>query len=112
MTRFVRAWFVQHVLECNDDRRAQKLRDAADWQLTSFVPGSPGYLGMQRNGYDCGIFMTRTADYLARGAILDFTQEDMPELRRLTAAAATESEGVPKYIAFAAYEMNVVEEAQ
>lgn len=34
------------------------------------------------NGSDCGVFMTRTADYLARGAQLDFTQADMPYFRR------------------------------
>jgi hypothetical protein len=37
---------------------------------------------LQHNGSDCGGFMTRTADYLARGAVLDFTQRDLPYLRR------------------------------
>ena len=36
----------------------------------------------QQNGSDCGVFMTRTADYLARDAVLDFSQQDMPYLRR------------------------------
>ena len=36
----------------------------------------------QHNGSDCGVFMTRTADYLARDGVLDFGQEDMPYFRR------------------------------
>ena len=36
----------------------------------------------QQNGSDCGVFMTRTADYLARDGRLDFTQADMPYFRR------------------------------
>jgi len=35
----------------------------------------------QRNGYDCGIFTCVNAEYLARDAALDFTQDDMPILR-------------------------------
>jgi len=36
----------------------------------------------QRNGYDCGVFMCTTADYLSQRAMLDFTQDQMPLLRR------------------------------
>ena len=36
----------------------------------------------QTNGKDCGVFMTRTADYVARDAVLDFSQADMPYMRR------------------------------
>ena len=34
------------------------------------------------NGSDCGVFMTQTADYLARDAKLDFKQEHMAYFRR------------------------------
>ena len=37
---------------------------------------------VQRNGSDCGVFMTRTADYLARDGRLDFTEDDMEYFRR------------------------------
>ncbi|XP_050436335.1 sentrin-specific protease 1-like [Adelges cooleyi] len=35
----------------------------------------------QRNGYDCGVFACINAEFLSRDAKLDFTQEDMPQLR-------------------------------
>lgn len=36
----------------------------------------------QRNGFDCGVFTCINAEYLARDAKLDFTQDDMPILRQ------------------------------
>lgn len=36
----------------------------------------------QLNGYDCGVFSCVNAEFLARDAKLDFTQDDMPMLRR------------------------------
>lgn len=36
---------------------------------------------VQKNSYDCGVFTCINAEYLARDAKLDFTQEDMPKLR-------------------------------
>ena len=41
-----------------------------------------GETPQQRNGSDCGVFMTQTAEHLARGAALDFTQDDMEYFRR------------------------------
>ena len=52
--------------------------DTSEWTDTSWKSGTP----QQRNGFDCGVFMTRTADYLARDARLDFTQEDIEYFRR------------------------------
>ena len=43
-----------------------------------------GQTPQQRNGWDCGMFMIRTADYIARDTVLSFTQGDMENLRRLT----------------------------
>ena len=43
-----------------------------------------GQTPQQRNGWDCGMFMIRTADYIARDTVLSFTQEDMELFRRLT----------------------------
>jgi len=36
----------------------------------------------QRNGFDCGVFMCKTADYLTQDARLDFSQNDMTYFRR------------------------------
>ena len=52
--------------------------DASGFTEVQWKRGTP----QQRNGSDCGVFMTRTADFLARDAVLDFTQEDMPYMRR------------------------------
>ena len=43
-----------------------------------------GQTPQQCNGWDCGLFMLYTADWLARRARLSFTQADMDHLRRLT----------------------------
>lgn len=36
----------------------------------------------QQNGFDCGVFACTAADYLARGKDLEYSQADMPHLRR------------------------------
>ena len=43
-----------------------------------------GQSPLQENGCDCGVFMTRTAEYLSRGAPLDFKQKHMAYFRRRT----------------------------
>ena len=42
----------------------------------------PGETPQQRNGSDCGVFMTRTADYLSRDGKLNFSQTNMTYFRR------------------------------
>ena len=37
---------------------------------------------LQTNGYDCGVFATFCAHYLAHGVDPNFTQEHIPHLRR------------------------------
>lgn len=36
----------------------------------------------QKNGYDCGVFMLQFAKYLTAGKTIDFTQQDIPNLRQ------------------------------
>jgi hypothetical protein len=64
-----------------DEHRDKKCRpfDAGGFKLEQGVRGAP----LQRNGCDCGVFMTRTALYLAHGMPLDFDQGHMPYFRRL-----------------------------
>ena len=45
------------------------------WTDVAHKSGTPE----QRNGYDCGVFMTRTAEYLARDGVLDFSQASRVE---------------------------------
>jgi Ulp1 family protease len=35
----------------------------------------------QFNGYDCRVFTSINAEYLARGSILNFIQDDIPKLK-------------------------------
>ncbi|CAL9219918.1 unnamed protein product [Arabidopsis halleri] len=42
-------------------------------------------LPMQRNGFDCGMFMVKYIDFYSRGLDLRFTQEQMPYFRDRTA---------------------------
>ena len=43
----------------------------------------------QTNGSDCGVFVVKTAEYLARGSKLSFSQEDIPPFRKQMAAEIT-----------------------
>jgi sentrin-specific protease 1 len=54
--------------------------DLSDWTELVFTrdDGTP----VQRNGSDCGVFMSRTADFLARDGKLSFGQGDMNYFRR------------------------------
>ncbi|XP_019092481.1 PREDICTED: ubiquitin-like-specific protease 1A [Camelina sativa] len=54
--------------------------DVSGWRQ-EFVQDLP----MQRNGYDCGMFMLKYIDFYSRGLDLCFTQEQMPYFRDRTA---------------------------
>lgn len=54
-----------------EDKYNEKL-DISDWQLIN-ARDCP----IQKNSYDCGVFTCIIAEYLARDAVLDFTQDDM-----------------------------------
>lgn len=63
------------ILECRD-KKQQEL-EISKWQFKC-IEDSP----LQQNGYDCGVFLCITAEYLSRKAPLTFSQEDMPYFRR------------------------------
>ena len=65
-------------LENEHEDKKKAPYDTSGWTDIAWKSGTP----QQRNGSDCGVFMTRTADYLARDARLDFTQADMEYFRR------------------------------
>lgn len=54
--------------------------DLSDW--VQVAPPAP----QQRNGVDCGVFVTMFAHYLVDDLPLDFTQDDIPFFRRKLAA--------------------------
>ncbi len=58
--------------------QAGSLLDSSSWKEVSYNAGFP----TQPNGYDCGVFMCRTAEYIARDGLLDFEKSDSSYLRR------------------------------
>lgn len=61
------------------DKSGQEI-DVSSWEL-DFVEDLPE----QQNGFDCGVFMIKYADFYSRGLGLQFSQENMPYFRRRTA---------------------------
>ena len=47
---------------------------------------------LQRNGFDCGVFMCTNADYLSQGVLLDYTHKDIVCMRRRLAAQILKAE--------------------
>jgi len=52
--------------------------ELSDWQ--DYTPGSR--VPQQNNGFDCGVFMCKYADYSAQNKNFTFNQSDMPFCRR------------------------------
>lgn len=61
--------------------------EAPDVDIGSWENWVPASGPQQRNGYDCGVFACQTAECISRSREPEFTQEDMPELRRRIAAS-------------------------
>ena len=78
-----------------EDESLDKKKVPFDTSGWTEVVWKQGQTPQQRNCYDCGIFMSRTADWLARDAVLSFTQEDMEHLRRLTVLEIKNASLVP-----------------
>ena len=52
-----------------------------DYDLSEWTEYTPGDIPAQDNGYDCGVFICKFADYLSENLDLDFTQRDTPYFR-------------------------------
>ncbi|KAI7834419.1 hypothetical protein BX661DRAFT_138513 [Kickxella alabastrina] len=59
------------------DKRGGKVFDEQGWAMTCEKD-----IPRQQNGYDCGVFAVAFAEHIARGAELDFAQENCAFLRR------------------------------
>jgi Ulp1 family protease len=66
------------------DEHLEKKKAPLDTSRWTEVVWQRGQSPRQENGYDCGVFMMRTAEYLSRGAELDFKQKHMAYFRRRT----------------------------
>ncbi|NXU57404.1 SENP2 protease, partial [Turnix velox] len=60
------------------EKRKEEL-DMSEWMLHSMAPHE---IPQQYNGYDCGVFMCKYADYLSQDRALTFSQSCMPYFRK------------------------------
>jgi len=76
----LRRWLIDEMKLDNSDDEVQKL-DIASWD--SII--NPTYAPIQMDNASCGIFMMYTADYLELGKRVDFSQDEIPILRKRVA---------------------------
>ena len=57
-------------------------RKQFDLDLSDWIDYVPKHIPGQENGYDCGVFMCTYGEYISRDAPFDFSQANMPYLRR------------------------------
>ena len=72
---YLRKWLQDE----HEDKKDSVAYDTSGWTDVVWTRGeTPRQLGAA----DCGVFLVRTAEYLALDALLDFTQADMAVFRR------------------------------
>lgn len=69
----VHAFMLQKVYACHGSSAAERFKE---WEVS--YPSAP----QQENNVDCGVFTCYYANYISANAALDFSQEDIPTLRR------------------------------
>jgi len=67
--------------------------DINEWTTTINPENTPE----QTNGFDCGVFVCTTAEWLSEGSDLTFSQEDMPHLRKRMHAVGKASNQMKKW---------------
>jgi len=78
----------QYLKDEHMDKKKEALPDAEKWTLESCNDTVP----RQLNGVDCGAFVCRFVDRLARNLPLDFDQRDMSDFRQQIALSILENE--------------------
>jgi len=66
-----------------EDESQDKRKKAFDF--TGWTNYTPKDIPMQQNGYDCGVFMCKFADFASRDESFSFSQENMRSFRQLIA---------------------------
>jgi len=75
--------FLQKYLEDeHKDKKRKPFEEAGDWRILPIEEPVP----QQENGYDCGVFMCSCAEATSAGRSLDYSQDDMPNIRKRLAA--------------------------
>ncbi|KAM9983118.1 hypothetical protein ACTFIZ_005714 [Dictyostelium cf. discoideum] len=64
----------------SDEMENKKKEGAVN--LDEFQDYMPKEIPIQQNGYDCGVFMCKYAEFCSKGANLTFTQEEITQYRR------------------------------
>lgn len=78
----------RYLADEHKSKKSSSLEGLEDWPLLGI-----DNLPQQKNCYDCGVFTCFFADRFSSGRPMDFTQDDMPDLRtRLTARVAKADE--------------------
>jgi Ulp1 family protease len=67
-------------------------RDGETFDTSDWLRACPKDIPTQENDRDCGVFMLKYADYVARGLDLDFTQSMMPYFRRQVSLSILQGE--------------------
>lgn len=78
----------QYLKDEHKDKMKADLPNAEDWTLEPCHDTIP----RQRNGYDCGAYVCRYLNRLARDLPLDFDQQDMSNFRRQVALSILDNE--------------------
>jgi hypothetical protein len=70
---YLRQW-----LQDESKDKLDKILDLSKWTDVCFQDEIPSQL----NGFDCGVFMCKSAEYIGQGGFLDFKQADMRYMRQ------------------------------
>ena len=74
----------ESVLESLAQWVQDEMKDKADLSIdtSSWERRYPRDIPQQENGYDCGVFAVKFAEYSGLDAPLDFSQDNMPHFRK------------------------------
>merc|ERR1719350_101832 len=72
----------RYICDEHKTKKGKELVGVESWDLVPMVPPVP----QQLNHHDCGVFTSFFADSFSAGKQPEFTQADMPNLRRRLAA--------------------------
>jgi len=78
----------QYLQDEHQDKKKGSLPNAEQWTLEPCNAAIP----RQRNGFDCGAFVCRYVDRMARNLPLDFDQQGMNDFRRQIALSILDNE--------------------
>ncbi|EPT26540.1 Ulp1 protease family, C-terminal catalytic domain-containing protein [Toxoplasma gondii ME49] len=79
-----KTWFAtmrRYLQDEHADKRGKPLEDIEEWCIPDDF-ASEKYTPQQANGFDCGVFICQMAECITDGRSFDFSQKDIPHIRR------------------------------